>query len=258
MSEQANHFTEITRRVIEQYQEDHPAAKNSLQVIADRSQASYTTIHNVMIKNKPISMKMAKNIISNLSPNLTLGDISKLLDASSLESFSRDITNNCFDSKIIPDDLEDFFKEESLFELLILAFSDTGLSREEVVLEFGQSGVRKIQRMLDAGLVKEIEGVYFGITEENSLFLSRDTVRKMAQFSLNNLDAEKEGQWLSFQSNSYTKEQGEKIKEIFKDTFKAISKIPTSKDGDFVLSSSLLLQIIDYKNNNKIKKGFLQ
>ena len=247
----SQYITQVAKNAILDYQDKHRSAQSSLQVVADKVGASYSTIRNILQDKATISFKMAKNILLRLNPELTVADLAAVLDPQSSERLKTHHSHNLH-SQLVDDKYEAYFQQERYFEILFRAFSDKGVERLQIKELFGQFGIARLEELLEVGLVVENEGVIKGNTE-NDINLSAQTNQMIAEYALKRYDSfNADKSWLSIHSQTYSRESYEQIREILRECFKKIAKIQPDEDGDYRAFISQLL--IDIDQDNKVTK----
>ena len=98
---------------------------------------------------------------------------------------------------------ESHFQDAATYEILIMATTDVGLSRQKVADELGKRGLSTLERLLQNGILKEEGGT---ISLHGKINATQETVHKLLQNLLrNNYDLEAFGDhrnWLSLQYES--------------------------------------------------------
>lgn len=237
-------FSALAKTAIVNFQKHHKSAQASLQVIADKTGTSYSTIRNILYKETPISFKMAKNILIKLSPEMTTQELIQLLGDSDAEKLRNFYSHN-LDTQLIDDKYEIYFKQESYFEILIRAFSDRGISESDVKETFGQNGLSKLSELLQVGLLIKKDERIFGNAQKD-INLSLETTKVMAELALKRHRSHNpHDSWLTFHSQSYNQETYNQIKEILRESFKKISALPVDPSGQYQAVAVQLLIDLD-------------
>lgn len=252
-------FSQIAKEAILKYQESSASARSSLQVVADKTGTSYSTIRNILQNETPISYKMAKNILLRLSPNLTVRKLTEILGGSEASEFSH-FYSNILDSSLVDDKYEAYFKNENYFEILVRAFSNKGTSLQEIQYLFGILGVERSKKLIQAGLIIEKEGRLFG-NSDSDIHISLESTKKMSEFALKRYQVEDpHDAWLTFRSEGYSKENYDKIKEILREAHKKIKSLESDPNGEY---QAVIVQLLidldkDLKRDKKAPEEMIQ
>ena len=251
MIKDSQYITQIAKNAILEYQGKHRSAQSSLQVVADKVGASYSTIRNILQDKATISFKMAKNILLRLNPELTVADLAALLDPSAAQKLKAHHSHNLH-SQLVDDKYEAYFQQERYFEILFRAFSDKGVQRLQIKELFGQFGIARLEELLEIGLVVENDGVIKGNTE-NDINLSPQTNKLIAEYAIKRYDSfNADKSWLSIHSQTYSQESYQQIREILRECFKQIAQIQPDEDGDY--RAFITQMLIDIDQDNKVIK----
>ena len=118
---------------------------------------------------------------------------------------------------------------------MLLSFSRSGTTREEVEGEYGNSGLRKLEELLKKGILSESEGAIYGMKEKERVTFDQETlVDVFANCTLDSYIPEDFGtgkNWLSFQTNSIDEKKAFKlIHSKLQKTFKEIDEILSLPD----------------------------
>jgi len=134
------------------------------------------------------------------------------------------------EAKFLPTEVESFFENSSSYEIMLMATSTHGLTRQIVSDEFGKRGLVTLENLISKGVLKEEQGRFSIQTKINA---TQETVQKLLQNLLSlSYDVEAFGEkdnWLTLQYESlnadlvlpelvniYT-ETNQKIRELFSD-----------------------------------------
>lgn len=104
---------------------------------------------------------------------------------------------------------ESYFEDPGTYELMMMATTAFGITREKTSIEFGNRGLKALDKLLEKGILIEINGV---ISNSENINASQETIQKLLlnlvgiSYDLDGLDAEKRN-WLSVQYESVNKEK---------------------------------------------------
>lgn len=134
------------------------------------------------------------------------------------------------EAKFLPTEVETFFENSNSYEIMLMATSAHGLTRQTVSDEFGKRGLITLENLISKGVLKEEQGRF---SIQKKINATQETVQKLLQNLLSlSYDVEAFGEkdnWLTLQYESlnadlvlpelvniYT-ETNQKIRELFSD-----------------------------------------
>ena len=166
------------------------------------------------------------------------------------------------DVPFVAPEAEIYFQDPTNHELMIMATSNCGLTKEKTLEEFGKRGLATLEGLLAEGVLKEVEG---NISIEGPVNAKQDTVQKLLVNLIRmNYDLEAFGDkehWLSVQYESVDSEYvTPKLLEIYKNTNQEIRELlnsPKSKGNDIVWAG-LAMDTLAKKANLLTNKRVLQ
>ena len=212
------------QRVILNFENVHCNIKNvSIQEIADKANSSYTTIREIkkgILKN--LSIKKALEISSRLNGPENLEAL--VSDSDMNTNKAKDFTkkySHLFDYSLMPDNFDELITNKDFTKILWAAFSNNHISRKEVSLRWGKEGEDKLNFLLVKGIIIEESGIIKGVADKAGADIESGYKQLGIGHSLYNIaHADKEENWVSFQTNSvnmaFIKEFREELREVFK------------------------------------------
>jgi len=141
------------------------------------------------------------------------------------------------DVPFIDGDAEQYFRDPATYELMLMATSEAGITRDKVKEEFGNKGIKVLEELLENEVLIDNEGV-IGI--KGNINARQATVQKLVENLIGgNYDIAAFGQknnWLSLQYDSVNLETVlPQIKEIMQNAnaeIRAVLNNPNSKGKD--------------------------
>lgn len=127
---------------------------------------------------------------------------------SMLKNFSNIYKENS-DVPFVKIEAESYFEDQATFELMMMATSNNGITREVTIREFGNRGLKTLDKLLENGTLTENNGV---ISYSGRINASQETVQKLLlnlislSYNLEGID-ESLKNWLSLQYESVNKEK---------------------------------------------------
>lgn len=149
---------------------------------------------------------------------------------------------------------EVFFEDPTTYEIMVMATSGTGLTREKITREFGNKGLTIVDKLLSTDVLKEKNG-FIGLT--GSVNATQSTVHKLLQNLVGlsyDLDAFGNGKdnWLSVQYDSVNMEVVmPKLREIMVKANQQIREVlndPSSKGEDVLWAGLVMDSLIKSKD----------
>ncbi|MCO4795314.1 MAG: helix-turn-helix domain-containing protein [Bacteriovoracaceae bacterium] len=140
------------RRRVKHYKREHPAL--SSQQIAKKFNMSSSTlnrIENQDIRNPTID-QVLKVLRGTGETNDLLGFIEEYYPDIA-DTYKRVYTQNA-DANFVNPELEKYFSDKKYFKILLLAFTGSGTSREEIVCLFGLEGESRLDELIKLNLLK--------------------------------------------------------------------------------------------------------
>lgn len=209
--------------------------KVSIQEIADKANSSYTTIREIkkgILKN--LSVKKALEISSRLNGPKTLEELLAVTKETSPEE-ANELSkkySHLFDYSILPTELDELFGNKEFSKILWASFSTNHITRDEIRYRWGKEGEDKLNYLLETGMVIEDDGLIKGVAEKAGG--GRQTALKQLEIGIglyNLANAEKEENWVSFQTNSVNGEFIGTFREELRGLFKKFNNL--SNDPKF-------------------------
>ena len=214
------------------------------------SGSSFSRIENGATK-KP-NLNNALRIIREVCGEAKIQDFIKNHYPEMYNNFADSYTGNA-DVDFIPKDAEKYFQDSSTYELMIMATTNAGLTKEVVVAEFGNRGLLVLEKLIEKNIIHEKNGIFtLGITKVNA---DQETVKILLSNLLNvnyNLDSfGTQSNWLSLQYESVNaKKVTPLLNDIYTRTYKEIRDLFASSEnaGTDIMWAGLIMDSLLRKN----------
>jgi DNA-binding XRE family transcriptional regulator len=183
------------------------------------------------------------NRIENEQTNASLNSLSKLLSAAgkthkiadaiemanpSLAITLKENMSHNIDTPVLSGDFAKYFANSEYRNILLLALSRSGTTRDEVKSEYGNAGIKKLDEMIASTILNEVRGIIKADDEKVSF--DQDILRDTLVSCISEkYDTEKLGlgeSWLSLQTESVNKDKAMTlIRSKLQATYKEIKEI---------------------------------
>ncbi|EPZ50884.1 hypothetical protein M902_1246 [Bacteriovorax sp. BAL6_X] len=216
--------------------------------------------------------RIAKKEVKNPSFNYALKIVQEVSTEENIQMFIKNFYPKMYENfesvypgnKDVPfvvPEAEAYFQDPSTYELLIMATSSEGLTRERTLEEFGRRGLGILDKLITNGILKENNGK---VSIEGPINAKQDTVKQVLQNLIKfNYDLDSFGDnknWLSVQYESVNTEvvipqlrdicieANQKIREVMNN--------PESKGRDVVWAGIAMDSLVKHSdlliNNKKV------
>jgi hypothetical protein len=175
------------------------------------------------------------------------------------DNFAKSYSGNA-DVDFIPRDAEKYFQDASTFELMMMASSNSGITKERVIAEHGSRGLSVLEKLVEKNIIHEKDGIFtLGMTKINA---DQETVKNLFNNLLNtnyNLDSfGKQINWLSIQFESVNRKKVTPILfDIYSRAYKEVRETFASpaNAGEDIMWAGLIMDslINDLKENEVIQ-----
>jgi hypothetical protein len=166
----------------------------------DLPSSSFSRFENREIK-KP-SFSLALKIVREACGETRVQDFIKLHYPDMYNNLAKTYPGNV-DIEFIPQAAEIFFEDSTSFELMMMATTNAGLTKEVVIAEFGKRGLLTLEKLVEKNVLKDLNGKFTLGTKVNA---GQKTVKMLLQNLINSsydLDAfGTQENWLSVQYES--------------------------------------------------------
>jgi hypothetical protein len=223
----------------------------------EMSGSSFSRMENGATK-KP-SFNNALRIIREVCGKTKVQDFIKIHYPEMSDNFAKSYSGNA-DVDFIPKDAEKYFQDTSTFELMMMASSNSGITKECVIAEYGSRGLSVLEKLIEKNIIHEKDGIFtLGMTKINA---DQETVKNLFNNLLNtnyNLDSfGKQINWLSIQYESTNRKKVTPILfDIYSRAYKEIRETFASPDnaGEDIMWAGLIMDslINDFKENEVIQ-----
>ena len=207
------------------------------------SGSSFSRMENGVTK-KP-SLNNALRIIREVCGETKVQDFIKTHYPELYDNFAKTYPGNA-DVDFIPKDAEKYFQDASTFEIMMMASSNIGITKERVISELGSRGLSVLEKLIKKNIIHEKDGIFtLGMNKINA---DQETVKNLFNNLLNtnyNLDSfGKQINWLSLQFESVNRKKVSPIlHSIYTRTYKEIRETFASPDnaGSDIIWAGLIM-----------------
>ena len=182
---------------------------NQLAQRVNVSSSSFGRIKNRQIKSP--SFNIAMNIARAACGEQKLQAFIGKFYPEMLEKMARVYPGNA-NVKFVAPEVEHYFQDQSTFELVMMATSDHGVTKEEVLATFGSRGLKVIDNLVAKGIINATNGRF--CLKEN-INWSQETIQKLFQNLISkSYDVSAFGNKLNWMSTQYESVDAEKVSPI--------------------------------------------
>jgi transcriptional regulator with XRE-family HTH domain len=214
----------IAKKLIDGFKAKHPHIKSSSRIaqLIGIKQSSINRIENL---NTNPSYELLTDIVIGTGNQHRLIEVLGEVNPKLQGSFQENLKHLKNYKPLSPEVDELLTKEEFCFTLL-LAYTQKGTSREEVVRELGAQGDRNLNRLIQQGILAEDDAGYIKPWTQPRTY-SQATIKKMFQVCLDKGYREElfglGENWCSFQTEVGDREEAMKfVRETLQDAFNKI------------------------------------
>jgi transcriptional regulator with XRE-family HTH domain len=166
----------------------------------DLTTSTFSRFENREIK-KP-TFNHALKIVREVCGETRLQDFIKTHYPEMFNDFAKTYPGNN-ELEFVPQEAEIYFQDSTTYELMMMATTNSGLTKEVVTAEFGRRGLLTLEKLVEKSVLKENNGNFTLGTKVNA---GQETVQKLLQNLVNSsYDLEAFGthkNWLSIQYES--------------------------------------------------------
>lgn len=212
------------------------------------------------------------NRIENGQGNPTFVTISKLLSATGKYHKIADVINMVYpnisekiqldyshneETPIMGGDFAKFFSISDYRNIILLASTRSGTTRNEIRSEYGIQGINKLDKLLTLNILTEVRGIIKA--NEEKISFDQQILKECTLDCINeNYDAEKFGSnqnWLSFQTESVNKEKAmtliiKKLQKTYKEIKEEILYSPEYFGNDKIFISMVADSLLKESPNS--------
>jgi hypothetical protein len=165
-----------------------------LESCVDKIKKSYPRFSSLQIAKKlgiPNSTfdRISKSEVQKPSFNYALKIVQEVCGEESVQSFIKKFYPKMYEdfstvypgNKEVPfvaPEAEIYFQDPTTYELMLMATTSNGLTREKTIFEFGRRGISVLEKLLQDGILKEKNG---RISVEGPVNAKQETVHKLLQ-----------------------------------------------------------------------------
>lgn len=234
---------------IDAYKDKHPR-KSSTQ-IAKEFQLTTTAFHRM--ENRLTRKPAFDQTIKILRGTGNQDDIRYFLEKyypEFAETYDRVYQGNQ-EARFIPIEQENYFEDTQYYELMMLAYSNEGITRELIKENFGKRGLDNLEELLNKSILEEKNGRIKGAS--NNINASQETVKILLtnlitnNYKLKNFGSKTDANWLTLQFESVNKDKVmPKLSEILRETSSKIRSIinDPSNEGKDVIWTGLVMDAL--------------
>lgn len=245
----------------------------------DKIKKSYPRFSSLQIAKKlgiPNSTfdRISKCEVQRPSFNYALKIVQEVCGEDNIQSFIKkfypkmyeDFSNVYPGNKDVPfvaPETEIYFQDPTTYELMMMATTAAGLTREKTIEEFGKRGISILEKLLQDGILKEEDQK---ISLDGPVNAKQDTVHKLLQNLVKlSYDVDSFGDhmnWLSIQYESVNLEVVlPRLREILIKTNQEIRELmnaPESKGKDIAWAGLIMDSLSRHSNLNIRDRGVIQ
>jgi hypothetical protein len=257
MSELKIDFCHDLKNMVDAFQERHPNL--SLPQISKKINVSYPTLKRIMNLSANPSLEVVTNILMNTGHHDQLPLYLQRMNPALATAFNSYFSHNIETPSLDIDSSTLFANKDYLF-ILLLAFTKTGTNEFEIRQEFGSLGVKRLQELIDHGILNIKDDRIYG--QSSKITFNQKIMKQAVLHSIEQCyEPEHFGKgdnWLSLQTESIDKEKAmPEIRNILQAAYKDIKEILYSEEyqGDDKVFVSMVVDKILSSDKNQ---GMLQ
>ena len=170
------------------------------------------------------------------------------------ENFENTYVGNA-DAEFVPKEAESFFEDASTYEIMLMATTVKGFTKETVCIEFGKRGLLTLEKLVEKNILKENNGIFTLGTRVNA---GQETVKKLLQNLVNtSYHSSRFGtqkNWLSVQYESVNSDLVlPKLREVYIKANKEIREIFNAPEhaGPDVIWAGLVMDSLHQQEKNE-------
>lgn len=258
LSECKKDLCQDLRQMVQTYAAGYPNL--SLPQISKKINVAYPTLNRIMNGSGNPSLIVVTNILVNTGNGRRLEDFLTRMDPDMARAFKNYFSHN-YDTPVLDPKTSTLFANKDYLFILLLAFSESGTSREEIRDEYGKAGIKRLEELLDQNILKETSGVITGDVSRVTFNqkVMKEAVLHCIEECYDPSQFGKGTNWLSLQTESVNKVKAiPAIRNILQSAYKEIKEILYSDEyqGDDKIFISMTTDTITSKDNDK--QGVLQ
>lgn len=165
------------------------------------------------------------------------------------------------DAEFVPTAAESFFEDASTYEIMMMATTTNGFTRNSIIEQFGKKGTQALEKLIEKNILKENNGIFTLGTRVNA---GQETVKKLFQNLVNtSYDLDLFGShknWLSLQYESVNRDLVlPKIRDVYIRANKEIREIFNAPEnsGPDVVWAGLVMDSFNQEDQLK-SEGVIQ
>ena len=255
MSELKTDFCQELKGMVESYHSQFPNL--SLPQIAKKINVTYPTLSRVMNLNGNPSLSVVTNILLNTGNQEQLPFFLQRMNPALAQAFNSFFSHNSETPSLDLDTSTLFANKDYLF-ILLLAFTEAGTSEFEIRQEYGATGIRRLQELLDKNIVTLKNERIYGLSAKvtfNQEVMKQTVLHSIEQCYEAKLFGTGEN-WLSLQTESVNKAKAiPEIRKIIQNSYKEIKEILYHEDykgNDKIFVSMVMDQILNSDHSQEV------
>ena len=227
----------------------------SLPQISKKINVAYPTLNRIMNGSGNPSLSVVTNILVNTGNGKRLEDFMTRMEPEMARAFKNYFAHN-HDTPVLDPKTSTLFANKDYLFILLLAFSKSGTSREEIRDEYGKSGINRLEELIEQNIVKETSGIIRGDVSRVTFNqkVMKEAVLHCIEESYDPTQFGKGTNWLSLQTESVNKEKAvPEIRRILQNAYTEIKNILYSDDyqGEDKIFVSMTADTITSKDNDR-------
>ena len=231
-------IVQLARKGIEELKSKYPNYSSTQ--IASKIGMRQSTFSRIENKQANPSLNSIMKIFASLNKTYEISEVIKEFDPQLASSIKKNLQHN-LETPVLGQRLAHYFSKSSYSNILLLALTQSGATREEISKKYGDHGQSKLEELLSVGILFESKGIIRG--NEEKITLDQKTLKEMLvnciQEHYNPEGFGKGETWLSLQTESVNKEKAlrlirQKLQKVYKEIKEEILYSPEYAGNDKV------------------------
>ena len=176
-------LAEALKEVVSNHEKYNGDGSMSTRQIADNASASHTTIHQIKKGTlKSISIKKALEISKKLGGPTELKELLKMVEkdnpeeADAIRKKYADIAEH---TPMVEGNFQKFINIEKYNRIIWAAYNKNHVTRDEILVEYGQSGLESVNVLIEKNVLREENGVIKGMSQSGGLIDDHTTYKQV-------------------------------------------------------------------------------
>lgn len=251
------------KHLVDGYLNNNP--KLTVNAFAGRSGIPATTLRRILSgKTKAeISPHTILAIVSYIHREKRIAKVIEKTSGAVYDVLSKNFSRYIFDNTdyVSDETLNDVLKDRTCYFIYKLAANKKGISRNFIRMDYGENGIRSLDKMIKIGLISESEGICHAKEKNFSLDVSVALKHNQELMNFFKLEEAKEGQNLYYTMSQGMNEEGiKKIKDVKRTAVKAIQEIMNNEayQGVIPYFSMMMSDTMIYSKKSELQEQVKQ